>query len=254
MSLPFFVCFCYLRRVARQRLFDVLQDSYFWAFDATTELAVPVFNPLFGFSRITGPEINVEVESFKDGTFLYPRHVVKGAEVGAVMFERASTMFDADFYDWIIYTIHGNKDFEEGGTLGKVTSFLSGGGRTTFRRTIIVVQFARINLGKLVESDNPLVRTGPAIGGAAAGAIAGDIIGGATGAAQGAAFSALAVAGLGPFQFATRLPARAWVLHGCIPIHYKATTDLDAASGQVSLQELEVQPEYIEELSLGIKP
>ena len=58
---------------------------------------------------------------------------------------------------------------------------------------------------------------------------------------------------LGPFQFAMRIPGRAWLLNNCTPVRYRAGNDFDASSGQVSLQELEVQPESIEEFSLGIK-
>jgi phage tail-like protein len=244
--------------VARSRLFDVLQDSYFWAFDTSREAAIPVFTPLFGFSRISSPSISADVETFKDGTYLYPRHVIKGAEVGSVTFERAATMFDADFYDWMTFAIHGNKDFESGGTLGKISNALSAASPSTYRRTIVIVQFNRINLGKMSDND-PLVRVGLGVGGALVGGLLGNIVGGESGTVgvgtvSGAAFGAMAAAGLGPFQFASRLPGRAWVLHDCIPINYRAASDFDASSGQVSFQEIEVQPEYVEELSLGLKP
>lgn len=243
--------FCYSAPVARSRLFDVLQDSYFWAFDTSREASIPVFTPLFGFSRISAPTISAEVETFKDGTYLYPRHVIKGAQVGSVTFERAASMFDADFYDWMTFAIYGNKDFEEGGTLGKIASALSVASPNTYRRTIVVVQFNRINLAALSESDNVLIAAGTAMGVAAIGAIA---TGGYGGAQTAAALGGMMAAGMGPFHFANRLPGRAWVLHDCIPINYQAASDFDASSGQVSFQSLEVQPEYIEELSLGLKP
>ena len=234
----------------RRRLFDVLQDHYFWAFDASTStIGVPVFNPLFGFSRISAPEIGVEVESFKDGTFLYNRNVVKGGSVSPVLFERAASMFDADFYDWITYTLHGNREFESSGTLGKVGNFLEGGNRSTPRRSLLIVQFTTTNLGKVGDDDQSFVAAGAGLVAFTA-ALAGAGLGGGIG--LGAAGGALAF-GLGPFEFATRIPARAWLLHNCIPIRYRSGSDFDAASGEVSLMELEVQPEYIEEYSLGIK-
>ena len=237
----------------RRRLSDVLQDHYFWAFDASTStIGVPVFNPLFGFSRISAPEIGVEIESFKDGTYLYNRNVVKGGTVSPVLFERAASMFDADFYDWITYTLHGNKDFEEGGTLGKATAavgnFLAGGNRGTPRRSLLVVQFTSINIGGIEDRAFAIAATATlATIATAAGAGLG------AGIAIGATGGALAL-GLGPFEFATRIPARAWLLHNCVPVRYRAGNDFDASSGEVSLMELEVQPEYIEEFSLGIKP
>jgi phage tail-like protein len=224
----------------------VLQSHLFWAFDASNS-GVPVFNPLFGFSKISAPQISAEVESFKDGTFVYNRTVVKGGSVGPVTFERAASMFDADFYDWIMFTLHGNKDFEDGGTLGKIASFLTGGGRSTPRRNLLIVQFTNINLAE--------AGIGLKIAGTAAIAAITAGLGGVTGAAIGAAAIGGAMAiGIGPFEFATRIPARAWLLHDCLPIRYKAGSDFDAANASISLQELEVQPEHIEEFSLGIKP
>lgn len=46
-----------------------------------------------------------------------------------------------------------------------------------------------------------------------------------------------------------RIPGRAWFCGGCIPIRYKAGGDFDANSGDVSIMELDVQPDYIHELT-----
>lgn len=230
--------------------------------DATAELAVPVFTPLFGFSRISSPEIMAETETFKDGTYLFPRHHLKGGTVSSVTFERGASMFDSDFYTWITHAIHGNKDFEAGGTLGKVVgSFLQGGGRTSPRRNLLIVQFARINLSPHSEDDSTGSSRGwgglkDAAGAAILAGVTTAAVGGdaASSAALGATLGTLAMTGLGPFNFATRLPARAWLLHGCLPVRYKSASDFDAFSGEISIQELEVQPEYVEEFSLGLKP
>jgi phage tail-like protein len=231
----------------------VLQSHLFWAFDASNS-GVPVFNPLFGFSKITAPQISTELETFKDGTFLYNRNVVKGGAVGSVTFERAASMFDADFYDWIMFTLHGNKDFEDGGTLGKLSNFLTSGGKSSPRRNLLVVQFTNINIGNVSVSNDPLMAATAVAGTAILASLAGAAFG-ATGAVVAAAGAgALLSVGIGPFEFATRIPARAWLLHDCLPIRYKSASDFDALTASVSLQELEVQPEYIEEFSLGIKP
>jgi phage tail-like protein len=52
-------------------------------------------------------------------------------------------------------------------------------------------------------------------------------------------------------SLAERLPGRAWVLHDCLPVRYKPGDDFDATSGAVSIQELDVQPEHISELTLA---
>jgi phage tail-like protein len=237
--------------VPRNRLSNVLQSHLFWAFDASNS-GVPVFNPLFGFSKITAPTINAEIETFKDGTFLYNRSVVKGGSASPVIFERATSMFDADFYDWIMFTIHGNKDFEgDGGTLGKITNFLTGGGTVSPRRSLLIVHFTNINLS---DSGGSSIAGSVAIG-VLTGLIGGAAVGAAVG--VGAAVAATGVQvpiALGPFQFAMRVPARAWILHNCLPTRYKSGSDFDANSAAISLQELEVLPEFVEEFNLGLKP
>lgn len=203
---------------------------------------IPVFSPFFGFSSISAPEIAVEVDSFREGTFLYQRHVVKGAEVSPVTFERAASPFDSDFYDWITYTIEGNRNQVSSSSLShQITGAL--GDRTgtqSWRRNIVVIQFTRIGI--------PIGEGGPLAIGIGAAFL--------TLASGGAAFAStgLALAGFGPFEFAPRIPGRGWLLHNCLPINYRAASDFDAASGAISLVELEVQPEFIEEFSLGFKP
>lgn len=56
---------------------------------------------------------------------------------------------------------------------------------------------------------------------------------------------------LGINSIIERMPGRAWFLYGCLPKNYKAGSDFDANSGEVAIQTLEVQPEYIEELTIG---
>ena len=246
--------------MARLRLSDALQNHLFWAFDASTSTGgPPVFNPIFGFSRISAPEIGVEIESCKDGTFIYNRGVVKGGRVSPILFERAASMFDVDFYKWIIQTLHGSKEFESGGTLGSLNPTDTAKTRSP-RRDLLIIQFNSYNIAARAN-DIP----DPALAGIAAAGMAyistlAASIGGLAGLTAGANFVGSAAGrgnvavGIGPFAFATRIPARGWILHGCLPVRYRAGSDFEAASGEISLMELEVQPEYIEEFSLGIKP
>lgn len=53
-----------------------------------------------------------------------------------------------------------------------------------------------------------------------------------------------------PIEIGAFLPGKAWLLWNCIPTRYKAASDFDAMSGDVSLSELEVQPEAISEFTL----
>ena len=210
--------------MARSRLSDVLQSHLFWAFDASFS-GVPIFNPLFGFSKISAPEITAELETFKDGTFLWNRSVVKGGSVGAVTFERAASSFDSDFYSWIMFTLTGNQD-STGGAVNAAANLIPSNAGVSPRRNLLIVQFTNINVAN--ASDN-IIGTGVA-----------------------AANGALPGLSIGPIQFAERVPARAWLLNNCLPIRYKAGSDFDAMTPSISLQELEVQPESISELILGV--
>lgn len=49
----------------------------------------------------------------------------------------------------------------------------------------------------------------------------------------------------------TRIPARAWVLRGCLPVKYKAGNDFDANSAEVSVAQLDIQPESFDEVTVG---
>lgn len=238
--------------MARTRILDFLQSHFFWAFDASNQ-GFPVFNPLFGFSKISAPQITAELETFKDGTYHFSRHVAKHGGVGTVTFERAASMFDSDFYDWIMLTIQGDNGFDDSERLSKILS----AGRTSPRRNLLIVQFSNINIGSIDERNDRDQRSrdgGNIAAGLAGAALLGSLValGGVAVGAAGAA--GLAGATVGPFAFASRLPARAWLLSNCLPVRYKSSTDFDASSASMSLQELEVQPESISEYSLGIKP
>ena len=52
------------------------------------------------------------------------------------------------------------------------------------------------------------------------------------------------------WEAANFVPGKAWLLWNCIPTRYKAGSDFDATSGDVSLSELDVQPEAITEFAL----
>jgi len=55
----------------------------------------------------------------------------------------------------------------------------------------------------------------------------------------------------GPFEFALRIPAKAYLLKGCIPARWKSGNDFDATDGSVSIAELDFTCEMVEEISLG---
>ena len=72
-------------------------------------------------------------------------------------------------------------------------------------------------------------------------------------AAQGYADGGKSVVGpeRGTTALVDRFPGRAWWCASCLPTRYKAGSDLDATNSQVSIMELEVQPEHVEELTIA---
>lgn len=67
----------------------------------------------------------------------------------------------------------------------------------------------------------------------------------------GADFSIDLPAPLDTWESALQIPGRCWVLWGCLPTRYKAGSDFDATSAEVSMMELELQPHAVEEIVLG---
>lgn len=82
-----------------------------------------------------------------------------------------------------------------------------------------------------------------------AGIVAGALAGFAAG--TGGAATAFNALGILSGDFAPRIPAKAWMLYGCLPMRYKTGSDFDASSSDVSIMELDVTVEYFDEISLS---
>lgn len=206
--------------MARARLDDVMQQYPFWLFDAGVlggNILFPVLDPSLAFASITAPEISVEVKPIQHGNWEYKAQVVKTASVGPVTLSRGTRFYDSDMFNWINAAIRG---------------------KDPVRRNLFMIHFLGLREGTGVVQ----TAVGAAVGAistvAAGGGVAGAVAGGAGGAI------------IGNF-IGNRIPGRAWVLHDCVPIRYKAGSDFDATSGAVSVQELEVQPEYIQEVTVS---
>ena len=238
---------------ARTSLSDPLQSHVFWLMDVAPiePLALPIFSPLMGFSGISAPEMTLETTDITEGNWYFRRKVIKHADVGPITLMRSAKWADSDFYRWILSALTG----DTGGRGG--AGFLAVGGATP-RRDLLLVQFL---------AHSPLPSGGPAEAAAAAGLLAlqgtvsgvlgGDVSSrtGAFGVLRGVTNTALTgglgLAGIGPVEFAPRVPAKAWLLKDCIPTRYKPGSDFDASNAAVSIQELEITPEYWDEISLG---
>jgi len=227
---------------------DHLQAYPFWLVDVAPlgAMSLPIFNPFMGFSAITAPEINMTVETITEANWIFDKKVITGASVGPMTLSRGTTWYDSDFWHWVMATLKGDpSEF----TAGAIPLLRTGG--VTPRRTMMLIHFFNrmvanpfdVNADlKATAYVSGLVGVGAAVGG---GAFAGVSAAGATG------LAGLSMKGLGfpAVEFAARIPAKIYILYGCVPSRYKLDGDFDASSGDVSIQELEMQVEMVEHKS-----
>jgi len=183
---------------------------------------------------------------------MFQRKILKNASVSSMTMTRGVTFYEADFWYWMKAGMYGDT--------AQLESFVPGLniGGPTYRRNLMLLHFFSrsfvnppsggwgenrndVNVGGDIERA-ALLGLGVAFDDAAAGA--------ALGAATFALSRGLGALAGGGFEFAQRVPARAFVLYGCIPKRYKSGSDFDAASGDVSIAELEIECEFFEQVGL----
>lgn len=235
--------------MARSTLSDVMQQHAFWLFDVAPidPLALPIFSPLIGFSAITSPELTIQQYEVNEANWYYTRKVTHRASASSMTLSRASRWTDSDFWRWTMAALTGDTGGSLiGGAVGAVPKALSGPldkfriGGVTPRRNLLLVHF-------LAHSTTPADQTAAA---AALGALASAAGGNAAGASVAAIGTVSNLSGTGPYEFAPRLPGKAWLLYGCLPTRYKAGSDFDASSAAVSIQELEISVDHFDEINL----
>lgn len=239
---------------------DFLQAYPFWLFDVAPidAVSVPVLTPLFGFASITAPEITVETRDIPEGNYFFTRKVVKRANVSKMTLTRGTAFYDSDFWRWMRATLEGNTNLSS--TVPNNSFFRAQIGGPTPRRVLVLVHFFSRNpfgTGKLgtVAGIGAVTALAGVIGGSAmAGTGVGALKGGLIAAGQvglGTIASSLGKKyGIGPFEFAARVPAKAFILSGCIPTRYKVASDFDAKSSEISIAELDIEIEVMEEVGL----
>lgn len=247
--------------MARTNLTDYLQVYPFWLTDVAPiePFGLPIFSPLTGFSTITSPEMTIETRSVEQANWYFPVPVVQSASNNAITLTRGARWWDSDFYHWITTALTGDTGGHNVGANPSIPSigqsFQRGG--PTPRRDMLLIQFL---------AHSPIPRdVSPAVAAAASAALilsvqgassalagGGAALGGAGAAAGTAGIAGAASVGFGMTEFAPRMPAKAWMLYGCIPTRYKTGGDFDASSSDISIQELEMQYEYFDEITLAL--
>lgn len=233
--------------MSRPALTEYLQSFPFWLMDLgpTDLLNFPILDPKFGFQTISAPELQLETTEIPEGNWFFPRKVIKRGNIQNVTLTRGLSFEDADFWRWINMAVTGN-------TYSGFGSSLFGG--PTYRRHLLIIQyFPHIFFPKLSGAGGDLLAQG-----LAAGANVGIYAGAAALAGVDMSIStSLSLAGaplmnnIGPFEFAARIPARAFLLKDCLPIRYKAAQDFDANSSGISVAELELSVDVFEEIALS---
>lgn len=240
--------------MARTETSDFLQAHTFWLVDVApiSPLSLPIFDPMAGFKSCTAPEISLDFETIKEGNWIFDKKVVKGGSCSPIVLERGVSYSDSDFWRWTITALTGDMSrISEGGPVPLLTY-----GGPTYRRDLLLIHFFNRMFGdgaKDFFSGNRLgkaTRTALTAGAVTLGS--GVLAGAALGGALTAYGAAVGMGGLTHWEFAPRVPARAYYLHNCIPSRYKVGSDFDAMSADISISELELQPEMIEPLVLTV--
>jgi hypothetical protein len=223
--------------VARSTVQDYLQAFPFWLFDVAPidTLALPIFTPLSGFATVSAPEITLETQEIKEANWPFKRHSIKGADVSPITLTKGVTFHNSDFWRWLIASVMGDTEWQL-----KIPFIPPSriGGPTPRRQLVLVHFFARNPFGSLANAAAAIV------GGQFESTIATALNPGSLPTA------AASLIGQFGFDVVARIPARAYVLHGCLPTRYKTGSDFDARSGEVSIAELDIKPELVEEISL----
>lgn len=183
--------------MARSRVDDQLQVGRFHVLDVSFT-APPVLLPVYGFSQVTLPEIQVNLRDIPEGNYEYVRRVTMSASVSDVVLSQGVSLFNSDFYDWVRAAVVGRKP----------------------PKTLMIVQFSALG-----EGANAFPQ-------------------GAVNIPSGGQISP-------GVEFAARIPGRAWILRECRPRAYKPGTDFDGLSQDVSIAQLTIAVEEMEEFSMG---
>jgi hypothetical protein len=213
---------------------------------------LPVLTPVAGFNSFTAPEISGETENIQEGNWMFQRKVLKNATISPMTMTRGVTFYEADFWYWMKAGLYGDTEQFE--------SFVPGVniGGPTYRRNLMLIHFFSRSFVNPPDGGWGNDPTAQAIIGDLSragllndGLTFSDPTAGATLAGLSFALSqGLNALMGGGFEFAQRVPARAFILYGCIPKRYKTGSDFDASSGDISIAELEIECEMFEQVGL----
>jgi phage tail-like protein len=142
--------------MARLAITDYLQNYSFWLMDVLWPFepaAVPVFTPIFGFSSISAPEIQAEIEEIQEGNWYLKRKVVRSGSISPMTLTRGVLPYDSDFYNWVLTGLSGNTSVVGTNLTGVNLSNI--GGPSPRRDFVLIHFFARNPVGEGVAEFGP---------------------------------------------------------------------------------------------------
>ena len=230
----------------RSALSDHLQVYRFWLADITPldSLSLPILNPLIGFSSITAPEITGDVLTIPEGNWAFPRKITTRANLSSITMKRGCTVYDRDFYNWMMHTLLGKSQSSVQGLINTGLDFISSGSiNPSPRRNLLLIQYFPRNPVASLSGLSDAIRnmnSDPSISGNKAGY--------STASFQSNQAEEIGV--FGPKGIIDFIPARMFILYNCIPSRYKVSQDFDAKVSDVSIQELTLEYEMIEQVTM----
>ena len=212
----------------RTPLNDVLMTHEFHLIDVDLSISVPpfVFIPTVGFTSITMPEVSIETEQVVEGTSDYVYNVLKNASANTITLTKGASAYNSDFWRWTMACLKGNAPDKFSVVPTKLPSIP---GR---RRNFMLIHFMNISSEGVLDA----LKTGGPIDKIKAGAML---------PAAGLSAAILALSGE-----VVAVPAKLFMLFGCLPTRYKPGSDFDASETAVSIEELDLSYSYFEEFAI----
>jgi len=230
--------------MARTPLSDplVVHEFHLWDIDFSMSIPPWVLLPSVGFSSISAPEITVNVNEITEGTSDYIYPAMGKATTNSIVLTKGATAFNSDFWRWMIACLKGSPT--KGGMLDFVASLPPGGRPTGVpgkRRNLILMHFSGLSIEGIMEA----IKVGDVTD-----KIRGSLLMPAGLATEGVSRGLSTITGGMIDLGIASVPAKVFILYGCLPVRYKPGSDFDAATSAVSIEELELRFTYFQELAL----
>lgn len=218
--------------MARTQVLDELLSHEFHLIDVDIQspfLQQAVLWPTAAFSTISAPEITIETDAIAEGTSEYTYTVLKRATASPMVLAKGVSMYNSDFWRWILGGLSGYND-SEGASIGipVLGEMPLSPGR---RRNLLLIQSSGISFkGLLAAIRNGSVREK---------ILGATLMPAAAVTAAASATASLLSSGEADLNL-LGVPGRSYMLFDCLPVRYKAAGDFDANSSLVSVEELEI--------------